>query len=68
LVDLSRPIKTVSGNDVRNLVQEKRNCNCSLSNSNIIGEVSINGSWHLTKWSSNGNNLSGIRKWDLMNL
>lgn len=68
VLDLNQPIKTVSGNAVRNLTQEKRNCNCSLNSHNISGQVLINGSWLPTKWSNLGTNLSGISKWDLVNV
>lgn len=67
MLDLSKPVKTISGNLVRNLKEEKRNCNCSLNSFNISGEVLINNSWHPTKWSSLGINLSGINKWNLTN-
>lgn len=68
MIDLRKPIKTRSGLFVRNLKDEKKNCNCSLNSYNITGEILVNGSWYISKWSSSGTNLSGISGWDLVNI
>jgi len=68
LVDLNLRIKTVSEIPVRNLKEEKKNCNCNLSSSfTITGEIFVNGLWHRTKWNINGVNNSGIPSWNLVN-
>lgn len=67
MVNFQGNVKTKSGLPVRNLKEEKKNCNCSLGSSNISGQVFVNGSWHISKWTSSGTNISGISGWDLVN-
>lgn len=59
--------QTVSGTPVRNL-RRPEVCNCSLSSYNISGEVFLNGDWIKTKWTDNGDNISGIKDWKLINV
>jgi hypothetical protein len=67
-VNLLLRVRTVNKNAVRNLREEKKNCNCSLSNSfTITGEVFVDGFWHRSSWNSSGINASGIPGWALEN-
>lgn len=60
------PIKTVSGNEVRNLKKQLGSeCNCSLSQTLLIGQILVNSTWHETKWNLDGTNVSGVERWRL---
>ena len=67
MIDLSKRVRTKLGIPIRELKEEKKNCNCSLNSSNISGQVFLNGNWHYSKWNSLGTNLSGISNWDIEN-
>lgn len=68
MIDVNRPVKTISGLDVRNLKKEINSCNCSLSKSGLTGEVLVNSLWHRTKWHESGVNVSGIQMWNIKNV
>lgn len=68
MLNIQLRFKTNSGIPVRNVKEEKRNCNCNLSSSfNFSGEIFVGGIWHRTKWNSNGVNASGIHDWNIQN-
>ena len=57
-------IKTVGGNVVRNLKKQiGSDCNCSLSQTLLIGQILVNSTWHETKWNLDGTNISGVERW-----
>lgn len=56
---------TVGGFKVRNLKKAiaESSCNCRLADAQYLGEIFVGGQWHLTKWFSDGRNVSGIERW-----
>lgn len=61
---LEKSIKTVGGNEVRNLKKQLgSDCNCSLSKTLLIGQILVGTTWHETKWNLDGSNISGVERW-----
>lgn len=69
MLNLNRKIITVSNIPVRNVRDNVSHCKCNLNTEyTLIGEILINESWHQTKWTKKGDNISGISSWNITNV